>query len=101
MFYELKSFWSFGNCMLRSKLGIESFINIISISYAGAKSIPFADHFFSDFSDLSSQTTKYAFGEAIRKKLFLAQFMDFLETRHIYLEILPDFDILVSFALSS
>jgi hypothetical protein len=101
IFYEFKTFWSFGNYMLRSKRGIQNFINIISISYACTKLIPFADSFFSDFSHLSPQTTKYAFGEAIRKELFFAQFVDFLETRRISLECLRDFDILDFFVHSS
>ena len=101
MFYELKSFWSFGNYMLRSKNGIENFINIISISYACAKLIPFADDFFSDFTQASTQTTKFALGDAIRKDLFFAQFVDFLETRHISFDNLHDFDISDFFAHSA
>jgi hypothetical protein len=101
IFYELKTFWSFGNYMLRSKQGIENFISIISISYACAKLIPFADSFFSDFSDLSTQTTKYALGDAIRMELFSLHFVDFLETHHISVENLRDFDILDFFEHSS
>ena len=101
IFYELKTFWSFGNYMLRSRNGIENFINILSMTYACAKVIPFHDEFFSGFSHFSTQTTKYAFGEAIRKELFLAQFVDFLETHLISLENLHDFDILDFFAHSS
>ena len=101
MFYEIKTFWSFGNYMLRSKQGIENLINIVSISYAFAKLIPFADSFFSDFSDISVQTTKYAFGEAIRKELFFAHFLDFAETHNISFDNLRDFDILDFFAFSS
>jgi len=92
MFYELKSFWSFGNYMIRSKSGIENFINIIAVSYACAKLIPFADDFFSDFAHASTQTTKYAFGDAIRKDLFFVQFANFLETRNISLVNLHDCD---------
>ena len=101
MFYEIKTFWSFGNYMLRSKNGIENFVNLLSISYACAKCIPFSDEFFSDFSHLSTQTTKYAFGEAIRKDLFFAQFMDFVETHHISLQNLNYFDVSNFFAHSA
>jgi len=101
IFYELKTFWSFGNYRLRGKNGIQNFINIISISYACAKLIPFADDFFTDFSDASTQNVKYAFGDAIRKELFFTQFRDFLETRHISFENLRDFDILDFFVFSS
>jgi len=101
MFYEFKTFWSFGKYMLRSKQGIENFISIISISYACAKLIPFADKFFSDFSDVSTQTAKCAFGEAIRKELFCQQFFRLVETHHISLENLHDFDFSDFFAYSS
>jgi len=100
MFYELKSFWSFGNYMLRSKRGIENLISLLSISYSFAKLIPFADSFFSDFSDVSPQTTKYAFGEAIRKELFFVNFVDFLETHHISTVDFRDFDLSDFFASS-
>jgi len=101
MFYELKTFWSFGNYMLRSKIGIDNFVNLLSISYACAKCIPFSDHFFSDFSLFSTQTAKYAFGEAIRKELFFTQFIDFLETHHISFDNLYDFDISNFFGFSA
>jgi hypothetical protein len=101
LFYEFKTFWSFGNYMLRSKKGIENFINIISLSYTCAKLIPFADEFFSDFSDVSTQTTKCAFAEAIRKELFFTQFVDFIETHHISLQNFHDFDISDFFVHSS
>jgi len=101
MFYELKTFWSFGNYMLRSKQGIDNFVNLLAVSYACAKLIPFSDSFFSDFALFSTQTTKYAFGEAIRKELFFANFVDFLEKRHISFDNFHDFDILDFFAHSA
>jgi hypothetical protein len=93
IFYEMKTFWSFGNYMLRSKQGIENFVNLLAISYSCTKLIPFTDSFFADFSEFSPQTTKYAFGEAIRKELFFTQFVDFVETHHISLDNLCDLDI--------
>jgi len=101
MFYELKAFWSFSNYMLRSKQGIDNFVNLLAVSYACVKVIPFADDFFSDFSLFSAQTTKYAFGEAIRKELFFAQFVDFIETRHISFDNFHDFDFYDFFAHST
>jgi len=93
MFYELKTFWSFGNYRLRSKEGIQNFVSMMAISYSFAKLIPFTDSFFADFAELSTQTNKYAFGEAIRKELFFAQFVDFVETHLISLDNLSDLDI--------
>jgi hypothetical protein len=94
IFYELKTFWSFGNYRLRSKIGIENFVNLLAISYACAKLIPFTDSFFADLADISPQTTKFAFAEAIRKELFFAHFVHFIETHHISLDNLRNLDIL-------
>jgi len=93
LFYELKTFWSFGNYMLRSKNGIDNFVNLLAVSYACAKCIPFSDSVFSDFAHFSTQTTKYALGEAIRKELFFTQFVDFAEKHHISFDNLHDLDI--------
>ena len=93
IFYEMKTFWSFGNYRVRSKQAIENFVSIMALSYACVKLIPFEDAFFADFAEFSTQTTKYAFGEAIRKELFFTHFVDFVETHHISLENLYDFDI--------
>jgi hypothetical protein len=101
MFYELKSFWSFGHYMLRSKSGIENFVNSISISYAAAKLIPFEDSFFADFALASTQATKFALGDAIRKDLFFTRFVDFLETRHISSGNFHDLDFFDFFDFSS
>jgi hypothetical protein len=101
MFYELKTFWSFGKYMLRSKNGIENFVYAISLSYACAKLLPFADEFFADFSDASPQTTKFALADAIRKDLFFAHFLDFIETHHISPDNLHDLDVSDFFLHSS
>jgi len=100
IFYELKTFWSFGNYMLRSKIGIQNFVNLLSISYACVKLFPFADSLFSDFADLSPQTIKFAFADAIRKELFFANFLDFIETHHISFDNLHNIDIFVFSAVS-
>jgi hypothetical protein len=94
IFYELKTFWSFGNYMLRSKRGIDNFINIIALTYSCTKLIPFDDSLFSDFTHFSPQTTKFAFAEAIRNELFFTRFIHFIETNNISLEQLQHFDIL-------
>jgi hypothetical protein len=101
MFYELKTFWSFGSYRLRSKSAIENFVSLISLSYSFVKLAPFEDDFFSDFSDLSPQSTKFAFADAIRKELFFAQFVDFAESHHFSSDNFHDLDILDFFAHSS
>jgi hypothetical protein len=86
IFYELKTFWSFGSYRLRSKSAIDNFVNLLSISYSFTKLVPFVDPFFAD---------------VIRKELFFAQFLDFAETRLISSDFLRDFDFLDFFAHSS
>lgn len=38
IFYEQKTFWSFGKYMARSKKGIESYVNFIAVAYSGVQS---------------------------------------------------------------
>ena len=92
MFYELKTFWSFGLYRVRSKNGIENFVNILSLAYSCSKLIPFADSSFDFLNSVSPQTVKHAFGNAIRKELFFANFVDFLETHHISSDSFESFD---------
>jgi hypothetical protein len=92
-FYELKSFWSFGKYMLRSKNGIENFICIASLAYSSAKLIPFHDAELFDFAYLSPQTFKFALGEAIRNDLFFSRFVDFIENSNISFNDLSNIDL--------
>ena len=40
IFYELKKFWSFGNYMIRTEKGIETYINLLGLAYTFAKTLP-------------------------------------------------------------
>jgi hypothetical protein len=75
MFYEQKTFWSFGLYRLRSKAGIENFVNFSSICYACMQMLPFIDARFSHLADESPQVCKYIMGEEIRRELFLWRFV--------------------------
>jgi len=92
LFYELKTFWSFGLYRLRSKSGITNFVNLLSIAYASAKLLPLSDSFFASLSSASPQESKCAIGSLVRNDLFFAHFVDFLETLDISLLNLPFFD---------
>jgi len=74
-FYELKTFWSFGLYMLRSKKGIENFINILAMSYASMRILPILDSKYSSLTNESVQTAKYVFGDAIKQEVFLWRFI--------------------------
>jgi len=74
-FYEMKTFWSFGLYMLRSKKGIENFVNLLCMSYACMKILPFSEKQFSFLADESVQTAKYVIGDAVKQELFLWRFV--------------------------
>jgi hypothetical protein len=74
-FYELKTFWSFGLYMLRSKKGIENLVNMLAMSYASMKILPVLDPKYSSFVNESAQTAKCVFGDAIKQELFLWRFV--------------------------
>ena len=74
-FYELKTFWSFGLYMLRSKAGIENFINMLAMCYASMKILPMSDQQFSFLMNESSLTAKNVISDAIKQELFLWRFV--------------------------
>lgn len=80
IFYQQKTFWSFGNYMVRSKVGIEKYINLIGVAYSATILIPFISENFIDFQFCSPQEIKYAFGEGIKDDLFLC---NLLKTKEI------------------
>ena len=90
MFYEQKTFWSFGLYRLRSKEGIANFVNFSSMCYACMKLLPRFDDRFSMLLDESPQTCKFFLGEAIRSEIFLYRFMPNSENR---IKSSPDFDL--------
>ena len=60
--------------MVRSKQGIENYINIVLLCYACMRMIPRTDDIFSNLAEGSVQERKYALGESIRHGLFLGLF---------------------------
>jgi hypothetical protein len=74
-FYEQKTFWSFGLYRLRSKVGIENFVNFSSICYACMLMLPYMDVHYASLVNESPQHCKYLLGEAIRRELFFWRFI--------------------------
>jgi len=74
-FYELKTFWSFGLYMLRSKTGIENIVNTLSMAYTSMKILPLLDSKYSSLINESAQTAKCVFGDAIKQEMFLWRFV--------------------------
>lgn len=78
-FYELKTFWSFGLYMLRSKKGIENFINMLAICYSAMGILPVSGQKFSFLLSESRQTVKNVIGDAVKRELFFWRFVSGVE----------------------
>jgi len=84
VFYELKTFWSFGNYMVRTEQGIETYINLLGLVYTFAKILPFWTEEFSELKSLSPQEIKSQLALYIREELILDSFVSKLESTKIY-----------------
>ena len=73
-YYEQKKFWSLGNYMLRSKIGIERLTNLLTLLYSFMTLLPFYDKTFSALSDNSPQQSRFVIGMTIWQELFFAAF---------------------------
>ncbi len=83
-FYEMKTFWSFSLYMLRSKNGIENFVNLLGLAYAAMKILPYSHDQFSFLINHSPQTAKYFIGNAVKQELFLWRFVSKSENSLFY-----------------
>ena len=48
-YYEQKKFWSLERYMLRSRIGIEQILNLITILYSAMKLLPYMEKDFSEY----------------------------------------------------
>ena len=69
-YYEQKKFWSLKAYMLRSKRGIESLINLLTIVYSMMSLLPLLNSEFSFLSNLSHQEARFLLSQEIQKELF-------------------------------
>lgn len=79
-YYEQKTFWSLCNYMLRSKKGIELFVNLINITYCAMKILPYKDSLFVDFKQESVQEFRFVLSQKIREQIFYAYFVKNIES---------------------
>ncbi len=70
IFYELKTFWSFGNYMVVKEKGIEAYINLLATAYTIVKCYPFMAENSEEFIDLSPQQIKTTLSRYLREELF-------------------------------
>lgn len=79
-YYETKTFWSFKDYMVRSVRGIERLSNLICISYAACKLLPYYDKEFADYRGQSTQEVRYRLGEKIRMSIIIRSLEQMVET---------------------
>ncbi len=66
--------------MVRSRKGIEMFVNLINIVYCAMKILPYQDKAFFKYQTESIQEFRFALSEQIRQQVFYAIFMEKVET---------------------
>ena len=78
-YYETKKFWSFSDYMVRSIRGIENLSNLVCISYASARLLPYYEKYFEEYRGMSSQEVRFQLGEKIRMNLIVAGLEQMIE----------------------
>lgn len=66
--------------MVRSVRGIERLSNLICISYAACKLLPYYDKEFADYRGQSTQEVRYRLGEKIRMSIIIRNLEQMVET---------------------
>jgi hypothetical protein len=84
IFYEHKFFWSFGNYMVRNKLAIERYVNLLAIAFAFVQVLPFISDRFSEYRFQSPQIIKHVVMEQLSQELIFETFVKRLENSNIY-----------------
>ena len=65
--------------MLRSRIGIERMLNIITITYSAMKLLPYLEKDFSEYQTESVQDFRWYLSKRIREQLIIQRFVTFLE----------------------
>jgi len=71
-YYEQKTFWALCCYMVRERKGIEMLVNLVNIAYS--------DKVFEKYRDCSVQEFRFALSEKIREQVYIASFVETLET---------------------
>lgn len=79
-YYETKTFWSFCSYRIRSAIGIERLVNLVCISYAAVRLLPYYSPEFAQYQVESPQEVRYQNGEKIRMNLIVVSLGQIIET---------------------
>ena len=66
--------------MVRSRNGIEMFVNLINISYCAMKLLPYKEAAFSEYRSSSVQEFRFALSGQIRQQVFYVNLVQNIET---------------------
>ena len=66
--------------MFRSSKAIELFVNLVNIVYCAMKILPYTDDMFSQYKNISVQETRLEISRKIQEQVFIASFVNSLET---------------------
>lgn len=80
-YYEQKLFWSLDKYMLRSKRGIETFINLINLAYCAMKILPYADDKYYEYQNSSAQDFRFSLSMQIRQVVIFDTFVKTVENQ--------------------
>ena len=78
-YYEQKTFWALGDYRLRSKIGIERLVNLLTLCYSAVKLLPYSIGDFCALQGSSPQRTRFTLGRLIRQEVFFASLASHLE----------------------
>lgn len=67
--------------MVRSKAGIEKYVNLLGVAYTICITLPFINKQFAKYKFQSPQELKYYLSEHIMKELFIDKLLKILELR--------------------
>lgn len=81
-FFELKSFWSLENYMVRHASGIDMLLNLIVLTYSLAKLLPWIDPDFAAWQGQSAQEIRRRLGRLIWGRVFLYRLVRALQTEN-------------------
>ena len=84
IFYQHKFFWGFSNYMVRNKLAIERYVNLISIGFTLVCVLPFLDKRLEAYQFQSPQVVRREIASQIHKELILSSFVSSFENSEIY-----------------
>ncbi|GEK91393.1 hypothetical protein AKA01nite_10150 [Alkalibacterium kapii] len=91
IFYEQKTFWSFGNYKVRKKSGIHLYVDMLAVAYSCVQLLPFHQSQYAHLKIESAQVKKQWLGMRICEEVFFYTFVQSIEKRINCLTILKAF----------